>query len=375
MSLEIYVLDPTDKYRWSKELVSLQFSNGIPGGSLTLTAELPRKINATYDDTALLNEVIIRDGIDIIWQGFMSHIPKESGDRKLITVNALGYYAYGSHFAYNTNYDFVTGTYDKADEIIQKTITDMGANRKISNDYTDFTAGAYTVIACTANFRFAREIWDEVNKYELYDIGCWGSQLASGADTSDTKPAFFYLAHSKTTVDYFTTLKEAKLSLAGPAVDDLADRVIVEYGSASHVERTTTSSYLTGRNWAKHGPKITIQSTNVADANQAGDKYLTEANLTKAKGTMEITGSVRDAYNKEVKYYEIRAGKNIRIKDLEATEDMFSASNVLDGRTTFKIVKVDVDVGRRSAKLTLDQPADELDVILARLMDKTKALV
>ncbi|MFA5866923.1 MAG: hypothetical protein WC891_03040 [Actinomycetota bacterium] len=82
-------------YRWEEEISTLNFSKGVPGGCLTVTADLPIAKLARRDDARLFQELKISEGADSVWEGRIEGVPRtSSAENRNITVNALGWWAH-----------------------------------------------------------------------------------------------------------------------------------------------------------------------------------------------------------------------------------------------------------------------------------------
>lgn len=239
-----------------------------------------------------------------------------------------------------------------------------------STDYSKVSTGTYILPECFFETPIKPSAAvEEINKYENYNYGFWDLG-------SDGKPRFTYDAHDKGTVHYIASLKQCSLDLAGQSCENEYDRVRVEYqdhktGSLRWVVRSVTNALFDS--WGMHrspDSPIQIESTSAAAANQTGDSFLEDANKPQAKGSVVVTGMVRDNTGGALPAWLMKPGKNILIRDYQADPqtltDMASADVLARGRNIFRIRQVDSSPSKGEATIQADNPGDRLDLYLAR---------
>jgi hypothetical protein len=82
---------------WNPENIpqALAFSNAIPGLFKICSITLARKLTVDYSDLNLLDDIVIYGaGNKVLWEGFITQLPRTHQDAFSIVVGAVGYAAY-----------------------------------------------------------------------------------------------------------------------------------------------------------------------------------------------------------------------------------------------------------------------------------------
>jgi len=355
----------------NQTLLSITFDWETGAGYLTAENEL-RLASFVSDITLGTATVEWTQGVDGAQSG--SETITITGSKK-----ALQFYFFGISTdtpADETNWGIITnirvngltgfevGDTPKPDDFIKNFIS---VSESLSTDVSQIDAGTFTITDLVfENPTTPFEALTEVNKYERYN---WG---VSDRDSSND-PRLTYEPHDKGTVHYYASLQNSQMNIVGESIENQYNEVDVIYQDAvsgrNITENRTATHTLLDALGITRKAKISVQTTSLVAAQQAGDAFLADKAQKQGKGSMKIQGDVIDEGGRTVPAYTIKPGTNILVYDLEikpGNVDTLAGADVLNGENCFRIVRVDADVKKREATLQLDNEGDRLDLLMAR---------
>jgi len=207
------------------------------------------------------------------------------------------------------------------------------------------------------------DILRELNKYEGANFGVWD------VDASNV-PRLTYGPHASDAIDYITSLRYCRPDLAGESLEGQYNAVDVEYqdanGNSLYTTRTRAHALLDGWGITKKPDPLSVRTTSLAQANQAGDILLDDKARPQGKGSLVIKGFVWDSYGRKIPAHRVRPGKNILIYDLRPAPgdlDTMGTAGNLNGKNVFRIVATDAKPYEVTCQL--DNEADRLERFLA----------
>ena len=160
-----------------------------------------------------------------------------------------------------------------------------------------------------------------------------------------------------TTVRYVASTVDG-LDSPGSAAD-LYNAVRVRYrdsgGQVKTIRRTSSVPVLTTAGLTREGYiDLGDEVGSLANAQQAGDKFLMEHGYAPNAGRLTVARPIQDLYTgRMVQPWEIVPGNLIRVSGILPRVDALNAT-ARDGVTVFRLAAVDYDAGRASAELELD---------------------
>jgi len=264
----------------------------------------------------------------------------------------------------NGSSDF-TGTLT-ADALIKDIIPDFAPS--LSTDFSDITTGTGTITDFLAE--------DPTHPLELISNAISGEDWKTGIYEvgSDNKPRYRAQDISRDTIDWFVSVDDGQLQLAGKSIQEVFNAVEVEFltatGSVTTVTRTTTVALLDDAGITRTA-KIQVNTTSQTAAEEAGDQFLTEFGRPRAKGQMTLKGSILSKFGNRPAWF-IRPNDILQIHDLNpspATLEDMSEAVVTNGINIFEVVAVDVNISGSEESITiqLETPASRLDFELAKI--------
>lgn len=163
------------------------------------------------------------------------------------------------------------------------------------------------------------------------------------------------------------------------STQSLYNRVMVRWrdtaGRTKTTERSMACAILDGTTpplIRKTTIDLGSEAGTLAQAQQAGDAFLTEHNVPKNSGTLTVSRPIRDVTTGAmVDPWEIEAGELVRILGVEAYPDAFNASTN-DGQGVFRIHAVDYTSDGNTATLALDSDARDTEDALVALISQRK---
>lgn len=176
-----------------------------------------------------------------------------------------------------------------------------------------------------------------------------------------------------TTVRYEATLDDG--GSFPLSAQDVFNRVIVRYlddaGYTRIVERSLACPVLDDRGLIrKKVIDLGAEVGSLAQAQSAGDAFLSEHNVPKNAGTLTVARPIRDVTTGAmVQPWEIEAGELVRIRGVEAYPDAFNA-DTNDGQGVFRIFAVDYTTEGNTATLALDSDPRETEDALVKLLNE-----
>lgn len=188
---------------------------------------------------------------------------------------------------------------------------------------------------------------------QFYNVGIWKDKILKS------------FVHDKTKIDYYADMKECEISNSGESLTELFNKAYTSYEhpifGRQYRKRTSTSQYLSNFNLTR-AEVLQSSSKNTTTIDSELDTFLTNHNRLKFAGSISAF-QVRDGNGATVPFQRIEVGKNLRIQDIGIPEG--TASDVLDGKTTFRVMFVEVDHNQRKAKITLDTPKKIIQIFEA----------
>jgi hypothetical protein len=274
------------------------------------------------------------------------------------------YWAKITNIRVNGSSDF-TGTVT-SDALIKDIIPDFAPS--ISTDFSDIDTGTATItdfyaenpntpLGLTQN-AVVGEDW----KTGIYEVG------------SDNKPRYKGKGITRDTIDWFVSVDDGPLDIAGKSIQEMFNSVVVEYltqnGSVQTLTRTATIPLFDSFGITKEA-RIRVNTTSQTAAEEAGDQFLTEFGRPRAKGQMILKGPILSKYGNRPAWF-IRPNDILQIQDLDASPDTLadmSESTVTNGINIFEVIAVDVNISgsEESVTIQLETPASRLDFELVNL--------
>ena len=198
-----------------------------------------------------------------------------------------------------------------------------------------------------------------------------GYEYNYGFNDSDTgdRPRFTWSPHKSSEVDYFVTTRNAFPDIAGDSLEGVVNKVFVNFKNGNDTKRSITRTKTVAELDALSLTRSETIDVNTQSSNQAarhGDAHLELRARPQTKGSLLVTGGVRDKTGTFIPNHQIKPGKNIMIRDLEAAPadlTTLASTNVLNGKNIFRITQTDV-IYPQSASLQLDSGANTLEDIL-----------
>ncbi len=264
-----------------------------------------------------------------------------------------------------------TGTY-QADEVIKHILTNYAIH--FSMDQTLIANGTYNLAECFFTEPISPlEATKKLNSFEDYNYGVYSYG-------SDNLPRFEWAAHDLATIDYYTSMKVARPELSGESIEEQFNAVDVSYHDSGDrsVFTTVTATHELLNNYQianetagltrKPDSSLGVDTSSNSMAIQAGNTFLSDKARRQGKAPIVLRGTVT-SQNGAMPVTWMRPGKNIMIRDLQATPDDLAtmvSSNVLNGKNIFRIESVEIDALNNVATLELDTPGDRLDILLSK---------
>lgn len=139
-------------------------------------------------------------------------------------------------------------------------------------------------------------------------------------------------------------------------------------GSTKFTTRTATVEALTNAGLTRTGfVDLGEEAGTLANAQQAGDKWLAEHGVAPNAGTLVVARPLMDLYTgMSVMPWEIKPGNLIRVRGVQPRIDALNATD-RDGVTVFRIVSREYSAGSAAATLELDSYALTTSRALATL--------
>jgi len=275
----------------------------------------------------------------------------------VITGNSSTHFK-GTSLRVNGSSNF-TGT-NTADDFIKDIIPDFAT--ALSTDFSDIDTGTATITdffaenPTTPLELIKRAVVGEDWKTGIYEVG------------SDDKPRYRATAILRDTIDWFISVDDGLLDLAGKSIQEMFNSVVVEFltsdGRTTTVTRTAIIDLFDNFGITKEA-HIKVNTTSTTAAEEAGDQFLTEFGRPRAKGQMILKGPILSKFGNKPAWF-IRPNDIIQIHDLDASPatlgDM-SASTVTNGINIFEVTAVSVNISgsEESVTIQLETPASRLD--------------
>ncbi len=241
---------------------------------------------------------------------------------------------------------------------------------QISTDYTMISAGTYTLPNYYQDkLAHTLSMVKDLNSYEGYNYGFYDRD-------SSGDPRFTFESHDKTKIHYRASLRNVRPDLSGKSLSEQYNKSFSTY--LDDVTQVTKYGNSTGTNallskWgitrAPESP-IQVDTSSSTRSQQVRTIFLDDKEREQAKGSLVICGTVRDWQGREIDAHRIIPGRNIMIYDLEADPsdlDLFSASDVLNGKNVFRIIQTDVNYSSKETTLQVDNLGDRLDLAMAKM--------
>lgn len=264
----------------------------------------------------------------------------------------------------NGSSDF-TGT-NTPDDFIKDIIPDFAP--AISTDFSDIDIGTATITDFYAE--------DPSTPLELVSMAASGEDWKTGIYEvgSDNKPRYKAKTIGRGTIDWFVSVDDGPLDIAGQSIQEMFNSVVVEYltenGAVTTLTRTATVSLFDNFGITKEA-RIKLNTTSQIAAEDAGDQFLTEFGRLRAKGQMTLKGPILSRFGNRPAWF-IRPNDMLQIHDLDASpatlEDM-TESVVTNGINIFEVIAVDVNISgsEESVTIQLETPASRLDFELVAI--------
>lgn len=211
----------------------------------------------------------------------------------------------------------------------------------------------------------------ELNKFGHMIYGYWDRDITG-------KPRLTMNYPNDLAIDYMTTLNSSKPDLAGESIDYLYNAVSVKYNDINNkpqvVEVTSDDplSILTQRSLLKMADPLSVNSTDSAAAEEAGEWFLADHNRPAAKGSLVIQGSVLGANGRRIPASWIKPGGNIMVRDLRISPASLQYLNpsglsyIMNGVNIFRIKQVEVDFSNRTTTLQVDNETDRFEKFMSQ---------
>ncbi len=253
-----------------------------------------------------------------------------------------------------------------ADALIKDIIPDFAPS--LSTDFSDIDTGTATITdffaedPTTPLGLLQRAVVGEDWKTGIYEVG------------KDDKPKYQAITIPRGTIDWFVSVDDGPLDIAGRSIQEMFNSVVVEFltadGRVTSVTRTTTIDLFDNFGITKEAI-IRVNTTSQTAAEEAGDQFLVEFGRPRAKGQMILKGPILSKFGNRPAWF-IRPNDILQIHDLDASpatlEDM-SESTVTNGINIFEVTAVDVNISgsEQSITIQLETPASRLDFELVSM--------
>ena len=253
-----------------------------------------------------------------------------------------------------------------ADDLIKDIIPDFAP--ALSTDFSDIDIGTATITDFFAE--------DPTTPLELTGVAVSGEDWKTGIYElgSDNKPRYKATAITRDTIDWFVSVDDGPLDLAGKSIQEMFNAVVVEYltatGNIRTLTRTTTIALFDTAGITKEA-RIRVNTTSTIAAEEAGDQFLTEFGRPRAKGQMILKGPILSRFGNRPAWF-IRPNDMLQIHDLDASPETLadmSESVVTNGINIFEVIAVDVNISGSEESITiqLETPASRLDFELVNI--------
>lgn len=274
------------------------------------------------------------------------------------------YYIKITDLRVNGSSDF-TGTIT-ADALIKDIIPDFAPS--ISTDFSDIATGTGTITDFFAeNPTTPLELIKRAHSGEDWKTGIYELGL-------DNKPRYKAQDMTRGTIDWFVSVDDGPLQLAGKSIQKVFNEVEVQFltetGAVTTVTRNIAVSLLDNAGITRTAI-IRVNTTSQTAAEEAGDQFLIEFGRPRAKGQMTLKGNILSKFGNRPAWF-IRPNDILQIHDLDASpetlEDM-SEATVLNGINIFEIVAVEANISgsEESVTIQLETPASRLDFELVSI--------
>jgi len=274
------------------------------------------------------------------------------------TVTTAEYWAKITSLRVNGTTEFLSTI--TADDLVKDVIEDFAPS--ISTDFSNIDTGTGTITdffsddPTTPLQLVSNAISGEDWKTGIYEVG------------TDNKPRYRGTAITRDTIDWFVSVDDGPLDIAGKSIQEMFNSVVVEYltptESIQTLTRTTAIDLFDNAGITKEA-RIRVNTTSTTAAEEAGDQFLVEFGRPRAKGQMILKGPILSRFGNRPAWF-IRPNDILQIHDLDASpetlEDM-DESTVTNGINIFEVIAVDVRISgsEESVTIQLETPASRLD--------------
>jgi hypothetical protein len=302
---------------WTPDVFEgLSFESVNPGGWTTANFTIHRKITEYWADLAYRNWIVIGNGPDVYWEGFVDK-PSRSINPDKIDVGCLGWNAILNELWVTFDID---GPY-KCSTMVTFIGTWSGITPGIikTTDY-EYPAGTRFEFA-PSTYMF--DCMEQLNAANNYDWAVWEG------------PAISYTAKTPNIVHWVAYARDCDDLVIAPNPEAFSNDILVNYTQdGSHYEQVGASDADSIAIYGYHRKRVDVPGKIItAGATQIANTYLAETKDLKVSASFTLN-RVYDIYGVEHHLGEVRAGQNIRLGDYLTTEELLNGVNDI---TTFQI--------------------------------------
>jgi hypothetical protein len=346
---------------WTPDVFEgLSFESVNPGGFTTANFTIHRKITEYWADLAYRNWIVIGNGPDVYWEGYIDK-PSRSINPDKIDVGCLGWSATLNQtwyaFDLTAGVGGLKGSFFITDYLVASDFNPICTGTIETSDYAYPEGTRFEFAPAT----YYTECLEQFNAGNLWDWGVWEGS------------AINWTAKTPNVVDWVAYARDCKDLVISPNPEALANYVQVHFTQdGSHYEdiimQDADSAALNGWQAKRVDVPGQIDEDSIGPANPGGATrictiYLAESKDLKVSASFTLN-RVYDIYGVEHHLGEVRAGQNIRLGDYLTTEELLNGVNDI---TTFQIKSPKYDHDPYSLDITPTEFVPSTETQIARL--------
>jgi hypothetical protein len=360
LSLELWTPDRSEGYdSIEHEINGLEFSTAAGLGFSTALFDVRRHPQFWYEDLQPRNQVVIRSGLDVVWEGRIFNPGLSATSDVSLPIECVG-------FSNELSSRWSTATFGNSTAgstwILANLLTDedleLGEGEVVTEDYVypygfDLSPQTYYI-----------EVLDRINRANNYEVAIWEDKN------------FFYRPKGDTP-DYVVRVEDGEVDLSR-AIEGVENYLRVSYTADGNIFK-----YF---NWPTAGPDedsaalygrrdgtLAIQGNcSLAMAQQIAEVVLEERKRIKPN-TNFVAMKVWDAETGiEVNPAKVRAHKVVYIENLYPTQITGYTKTIVDELSTFEVAETTYNCEDRRVTMSPGGVGLMAEKILAKQEAKTK---